>query len=148
MTGGFERDLAAARSELDAARQELLGVAEALSDADLDRARRGGWTVRRVLEHVIQSEWLYARLVAHLRELLGAPGETRSGAPASATDALQRLDASRRALLAALEGVDEESFYRLRTVGHEEYSVFSVLENAAHHDREHAEQVRAVLRAD
>ena len=146
MTAGFDRDLTAAREELEGARHELLGVVSALNDADLDRARRGGWTARRVLEHVIQSEWLYARLVAHLRELL-VPGDVVSGAPSSAADALQRLDASRRALLAALDGVDEESFYALRVVGHEEYSILSVLENAAHHDREHAAQVRAIVEA-
>ncbi len=142
----FERDLEQARRELDAARSELLGVVDGLSEGDLDRARRGGWTVGRVLEHVIQSEWLYARLVAHLRERL-VPGDAVSGAPSSVADAAQRLDASRRALLAALDGVDEESFYRLRVVGHEEYSVVSVLENAAHHDREHAGQVRAIVGA-
>ena len=146
MPAEFDRDLTSAREELDAARRVLLPVVSALSDADLDQARRGGWAVRRVLEHVIQSEWLYARLVAHLR---GAPvpGDVVSGGPSSAADAAQRLDASRRALLAALDGVDEASFYRLSAVGHEEYSIISVLENTANHDREHAGQVQAILAA-
>ena len=74
-------------------------------------------------------------------------GTARPVCRPAVADAGRRLDASRRALLAALDGVDEESFYRLRVVGHEEYSVLSVLENAANHDREHGEQVRATLAA-
>ena len=147
MATELEHDLTAARDQLHAARNELLGVVGRLGEADLDRASRGGWTVGRVLEHVIESEWLYARLVTHLREK-PVPGDVVSGAPSSAADAIDRLDASRRALLAALEGVDEESFYRLGTVGHEEYSVLSVLQNDANHDREHAEQVRSILEAE
>ena len=144
MTTEFERDLEHARTEMDAARQELLAVIGALTDDDLDRERRGGWSVRRVLEHVIQSEWLYVGLVSHLRDQ-PVQGDRDSGAPSSATDAADRLHASRRALLGALEGVEEESFYRLRSVGHEEYSVLSLLENVVNHDREHGAQVRAIL---
>ena len=144
MTSEFERDLAHARTELEPARQELLAVVGALSDDDLDRERRGGWSVRKVLEHVIQSEWLYVGLTSHLRDRL-VQGDIVSGALASAADAADRLGAARAALLKALEGVDEESFYRLRTVGHEEYSVLSLLENVALHDREHEAQVRAIL---
>jgi hypothetical protein len=62
-------------------------------------------------------------------------------------DILCRLDSSRSALLSALDGVDEERFYQLRHMGHEEYSVLSVLENAAAHDREHAGQTRAIVAA-
>ncbi len=146
MTNEFERDLTAARDQLRAPRVELLAVVDALSDADLDRSRRGGWTVGRVLEHVIQSEWLYARLVLHLRDR-PVSGDVMAGAPSSAIEARQRLEASREALLAALDGVDEASFYRLRSVGHEEYSILSVLENDANHDREHAEQMQTILSA-
>jgi uncharacterized damage-inducible protein DinB len=52
------------------AREELLGVIDSLSHADLERARRGGWPVRRVLEHVIHSEKLYAQGTPYL---CGAP---------------------------------------------------------------------------
>ncbi|MCH7719172.1 MAG: DinB family protein [Chloroflexi bacterium] len=144
MSDEFDRELTSAREELDAARRELLPVVSALSDGDLDRERRGGWAVRRVLGHVIESEWLYANLVAHLRGT-PAPGDVVSGGPSSAADAAQRLDASRRALLSALDGVDEASFYRLSVVGHEEYSIISVLENTANHDREHAGQIQAIV---
>ena len=71
----FERDLAVCRSDLDAARAQLLDVLGRLRDADLERARRGGWTVQRVLEHVIWSELLYTKLIHHLRAHPGAEGD-------------------------------------------------------------------------
>ena len=144
MSDEFDHDLKRCREDLDAARQELLSVVRALSDADLEKSRRGGWTVRRVLEHVVQSEWVYSRLVAHLRGL-PVPGDAIDALPASVADALDRLGASRRALLNALDGVDEESFYRLGKIAHEEYSVLSVLENEINHDHEHAEQIRTIV---
>ena len=144
MSEEFERDLSHCKRELDAARAELLGVVTPLKDDDLARGRRGGWTVRRVLEHVIWSEWLYSRLVTHLRGLPVA-GDDVSGAPSSADDAVQRLEGSRKALVAAVDGVDEESFYRLGTIGHEEYSILSILENEINHEREHAEQIGAIV---
>ena len=145
MADEFAGDLAFARKELDISRRELLAVVGALGDADLGRERRGGWTVGRVLEHMIQSEWLYARLVTHLREL-PVEGDVVTGVPPSVEDAKERLDSSHAALLAALDGVDETSFYRLREVGHEEYSIMSVVENQVNHDREHAEQVQAIIK--
>ena len=144
MSDEFERDLENGRSALSESRAELVAVVRGLRDGDLERARRGGWSVRKVLEHVVQSEWLYARLVQHLRGVAGQ-GDIVSGAPAPVQDAEDRLGASRTALLAAVEGVDEESFYRLGAVGHEEYSILSVLENTANHDREHAQQVREIV---
>ena len=146
MTSEFERDLSAAKEQIDAGRGVLIGVLDGLSDADLDQSRRGGWSVGHVLEHVIESEWLYARLVQHLQER-PVQGDAIAGALASVADACERLAGSRQALLAALEGVDEEPFYRLAAVGHEEYSILSVFENQANHDREHAEQIRSILAA-
>jgi hypothetical protein len=60
---------------------------------------------------------------------------------------------SRKALLSALGSLEEdvrayETFYEVRKVGHEEFSVLSLLENVASHDREHAEQIRSILAAD
>lgn len=146
MSCEFHRDLQRCQADLAAARNDLLDTVRALSDSDLERARRGGWSVRRVLEHVIQSEWLYGRLVTHLR---GRPvgGELPASTPASPAEALAKLEASRAALLEELEGVDEATFYELRTVGHEEYSILSLLENVALHDREHGPQVRDILAA-
>ncbi len=147
MSLGLNEDLAVARRELDSARQELLASIDQLADDDLDRSRRGGWSVRRVVQHLIQSEWHYVRLAGHLRGLQPTPPPEPPEPPASVSDAVRGLTASRRALLDALDGIDEASFYRLGTVGREEYSVLSVLENAAHHDREHAQQLRATVAA-
>ena len=144
MTSELEQDLQSAREGLAAAREVLLAVVTALSDDDLEQGKRGGWTVRRVLEHVIESEWIYSRLTAHLRGL-PVPGDAIDAKPASVADARDRLAASRAALLHALEGVDEESFYHLGTIGHEEYSILSILENEINHEREHAEQIGAIV---
>jgi uncharacterized damage-inducible protein DinB len=146
MTTDFERDLAASRADLDSARRELLGVVSALSSGDLEKTRRGEWGVRRVLEHVIYSEQAYARIVAFLRGQQG-PGDIPDSAPADTTDALDKLAASRSALLAAIESVEEETFYRIGKLGHEEYSVISLLENEVNHEREHAAQIKKTLSA-
>lgn len=141
MTSEFEQDLQRVREELDAARKELLAAVTSLSDADLDKARRGGWTVRRVLEHVIWSETMYSRVVTHLRGQQ-PPGDAFDATPASVADAVERLRASRTALVQALDGVDEEPFYRLAAVGHEEYSILSMIENESMHEHEHAAQIQ------
>jgi hypothetical protein len=100
-----------------------------------------------VLEHVIWSELLYAKLVRHLRSQPGAEGDMPDCRPDSLADARTRLASSREALLTALDGVDEETFYRMAKVGHEEYSVVSLLENTVSHDREHAGQIAAIVAA-
>jgi hypothetical protein len=55
------------------------------------------------------------------------------------------LDSSRGALLRTIDGVDEDAFYRLERLGHEEYSILSALENVAHHDHEHVGQISATV---
>jgi uncharacterized damage-inducible protein DinB len=115
----------------------------------MERARRGGWTVGKVLEHVIHAERLYGQAVAYL---VGAETSQRgeSSEPGSATEARTMLLDGRKALLKSLDALDEdpvanETFYTLKQMGHEEYSVLSVLENVANHDREHAGQIREIL---
>lgn len=133
------------------ARDELLRVIDPLSRADLERARKGGWTVRKVLEHVIFSEQLYAQATAYL---CGSeqPARSEISAPNSATEVRTMLLDTRKALLSLLEQLEvdpraPDTFYELKRVGHEEYSVISVLENVANHDHEHAEQIRAIVSA-
>ena len=134
----YQRELADARAELEA----LLGTLQARQLTD---ARRGGWTVRRVLQHVIESERHYARLAAHLSGR-GTPAPTAEiGDDAGPSALVLALEESRRALLAAVEGADEEAFYRLQRLGQEEYSIASLLENVANHDREHLGQIRGIL---
>ena len=145
MSDEFERDLSKASEDASQARQDLLAVLRTLNDADLDKVRRGGWPVRKVLEHAIHSEVLYARLARHLRELPQPEDEAVTKPPPTVANAIAALEHSRSALEAAVEGVDEETFYTLRVVGHEEYSILSLLENVALHDREHAPQIQDIV---
>ena len=144
MTSEFDRDLANSHTDLDSARRALLDVLSSLSDAYLDRAPRGQWPVRRVLEHVIWHEQVYVRMAAHMRGQ-PSPGEMPDYTPSSKANALELLHESRRALLAGIEGVDEETFYRLGKMGFEEYSIVSMLENESNHEREHAAQIKKTL---
>jgi len=148
MTCPYHSDLAASQEAIRVARDELLSVVDSLGRADFERARKGGWPVRKVLEHIIHSEKLYAQATAYLcgAEVSGRPETASAASPAEARTML--LDA-RKALLTALEGLEMdprayETFYELKRVGHEEYSVISLLENVAGHDREHAAQIRAI----
>jgi uncharacterized damage-inducible protein DinB len=152
MTCSYHGDFASSQETIRLSRDELLRVIDSLSRADFDRARKGGWPVRRVLEHVIQSERLYGQATAYLvGAQVQAPGASSS--PGSATEARTMLLDSRKALLKALESLEMdprayETFYQLKQVGHEEYSVVSLLENVANHDREHAEQIRTIIAND
>jgi uncharacterized damage-inducible protein DinB len=152
MTCPYHSDFASSQEAMRVARDELLGVIDSLGRTDLERARKGGWTVRKILEHVIFSEQLYAQATAYL---CGTEQPTRSetSAPNSATEARTMLLDTRKALLTALEQLEmdpraPETFYELKRVGHEEYSVLSVLENVANHDHEHAEQIRTIVSTD
>lgn len=144
MSDEFDSDLRELQGELSASRAELLGVIQSLHDADLDRARRGGWTIARVLEHVIQSESMYT---AAISAIVGASTSSPQGGgpPSSQAEAIQQLGSTRAALETALVSATDENFYHLQRFGHDEYSVASVLENVANHDREHAEQIRRTL---
>ncbi|MGH2671173.1 MAG: hypothetical protein ACRDH5_19025, partial [bacterium] len=66
-------------------------------------------------------------------------------APSSTAEAREQLDSSGAAFRSALVGVSEDAFYTVRPVGHEEYSVLSLLENVAHHDEEHCIQIGAIV---
>jgi hypothetical protein len=66
-------------------------------------------------------------------------------APSTIADAISRLAESRRTLAGTVDGVGEDVFYELRPVGHEEYSVLSVLENVVSHDAEHEHQIRRLI---
>jgi hypothetical protein len=139
----FESDKAALIQEMEDARSALHEVVGQLQTADLDSARRGSWPVSKILEHVLHSERLYAQLISAIS---GTPSTVQPGAPpASPSEAIPALASTRVAVLGALEQVKEEDFYRLQTIGHEEYSVLSILENVAAHDREHAEQIRRTV---
>lgn len=139
----FESDRAALLRELDQSRAQLNDVVRNLRDDDLAAARRGSWPVSRVLEHVLHAERLYAQLISVFSGI-GYAGEA-GDAPATSGAALAALETTRKAVLDGVAHVKEEDFYRLQKVGHEEYSVLSILENVAAHDREHAEQIKKTI---
>lgn len=136
----FTLDKAELLSELQEGRSRLNEVVSKLSADDLSRARRGSWPISRILEHVVHSERLYAQLISVFSGV-GTSIEP-SSEPSTAAEVLTALEATRKAVLDGIDRVKEEDFYRLQTIGHEEYSVLSILENVASHDREHAEQIQ------
>ena len=141
----FEADLTSVLDDMKSARAELVSAIQPLSADDLERVRRGGWPVARVIEHVIESDYMYAVVAAAIRrQQVGPRGETScDGQPVD--EIICRLETSRTALLSSVKDVPEDDFYRLEKLGHEEYSVISLLENTAAHDREHAGQIRSIL---
>ncbi|MCH8815011.1 MAG: DinB family protein [Chloroflexi bacterium] len=150
MPSEFESDLATLTADIHASRKELDSAVASITDLDL--ARRGGWSLRRILEHVIESEWLYTSLVSHL----GSPGKGPSGQPIpdrpntscdgdTIAQISEKLAACRKAFINTLAGATEDNFYEIQRLGHEEYSILSVLENVANHDREHAEQIGEIV---
>lgn len=139
----FEEDKTQLFAELTESRAGLLAIVESLSSGDFQQARRGSWTVARILEHVLHSERLYTQLVSAFTGKSATLPDAREAAEADA--AISALNSSRAAFLSAISDVDEDDFYRLQTIGHEEYSVLSILENNAAHDREHAAQISKTL---
>ncbi len=130
-------------AEMRDGRQALVAAIALLREGDLERARPGGWAVRRILAHVAESEHAYARLLA---QMTGRPAPDVSVVEAAtATAAIAQLDRTRAAVHAMIEGIDGATLYRLVRFGHEEYSPLSVLENVAAHDREHRAQLAQVL---
>lgn len=145
MTAEFETDLSESLDELAATRAELRTIVDPLSDADLERARRGEWTVATVLSHLAGTDYAWVRMASLLRGR-EAPERQQVPAPTSIAAALEALDASRAAFLAVIEGVDEETFYDLRKVeGFQEASVVSAIRDLNGHEHEHLGQLRATL---
>lgn len=139
----FESDKKTLLSEIDAAREDLNAVVTGLKNTDMDRERRGSWPVSRILEHVVDSERIYTQLISVFN---GKPAVSPERGDLGSAEAVSlSLAATRGALLEAVSGVEEKDFYRLQKIGHEEYSVLSILENVASHDREHAEQIRKTV---
>jgi len=141
----FTSDKAELLTELAAARCQLNAVVGRLTIDSMVSARRGSWPVSKILEHVLHSERLYAQLISVFSGV-GTSVEP-GGSPTTSAEALTALEATREAVLDGIDHVKEEDFYRLQAIGHEEYSVLSILENVAAHDREHAEQIRKTLPA-
>ncbi len=141
-------DLRNAVASMRTSRNALLAVTIQLSPDDLARRRAGGWSIARVLAHVIESEWIYVKLMAHMVGSVAPPSPAEAEAsaePASGADATERLSAVRTAFESALEGVDPARLYTLVRFGHEEFSPLSLVENVAMHDIEHRDQIAVLL---
>jgi phosphinothricin acetyltransferase len=138
-------DLALALAEAEAARARLIETIASLDAATLARSRPGGWTLGRVLQHLAEAEAIYVRLLAHMR---GAEAPGIDTAPiVDGASAVAALRATRARVVRAVAGIADDSLYRLVRFGHEEYSALSILENIAHHDDEHREQIEQILYA-
>jgi hypothetical protein len=137
----FDADLAETTAAITRACAALLDRWHRLSDDDLARGRRGGWTVR----HVRASEVAYTRVAVHCRSITSPVADVTDEDVRSISAAERALTMTREAPTAAVGGVEEAAFYDLRTLGHEQYSVLSVLENAANHDREHLDRMEKIL---
>ena len=144
----FEADLHVALADLTTARAELVSAVQTLTPSDLERARRGGWPVHRVIEHAIEHDYMMAMVASAIRGTPAGPRGEMSCEGQAADEIICRMDSARTNLLSAVKDVSEDEFYRMLKLGHEEFSVLSVLENAASHDREHAGQIRSILASD
>jgi hypothetical protein len=136
-------DLAAALEAMRANRAALAAAVEPLTPDDMAKTRPGGWSVGRVLQHVIESEVAYVKLLAHLRGM--AAPELALSPPADGKDALSQLARTREALVGMADGIDDETLYRMAALGANDYSALSVLENDGDHDHEHLLQITRLL---
>src|SRR5262245_6124104 len=116
----FEADKDTLLADLTESRGLLASVVQELEPEDFGQARRGSWSISKILDHVLHSERLYTQLVSTFS---GKPaGVIESGEVSTAADASAALSRSRAAFLDAVKKVTEGDFYRLQTIGHEEYS--------------------------
>ncbi len=136
-------ELERALDDMASARRELLALVSTAPPDSAGLARPGGWTLGRVLHHVIESEAVYAKLLAHQRGV--AAPDLDAGEPSDGADAAAKLAATRSAVETLVDGIDDATLYRLVRFGHEEYSPLSVLENIASHDLDHFAQVAELI---
>jgi hypothetical protein len=116
----FGSDLETVLADLSAARAPFVSAVSALTDADLDRVKRGGWTVHRVITHAIEHDYYMSMFVASARGQQAAMGDPAcNGQPIA--EILRRMDQGRNALLGAVKDIAEDEFYSLR-LGHDEFS--------------------------
>ena len=137
-------DLQGILGDMARARQHLLATLRRVTSEEMQRARAGGWSVERVAQHLVESDSSYLKVLAH--QCGKQAPDLTDEPPADGAHVAAMLDARREAMLSVIEGIDDETLYRLQRFGQEEYSPLSVLENIAAHDHEHAGQISALLR--
>jgi len=138
-------DLAAAMQDMRRDRHRLLAAVRPLTAAEMLLDSRGGWSIARVLEHVIWSESAYAKMLAH--QCGKSTRDLDVSRPDDGATAAAQLAATRAAVEAAVDGVQDHTLYLLVQFGHEEFSALSLLQNIALHDREHVEQIVTLIGA-
>jgi hypothetical protein len=91
----FERDLAVNTKDVETARASLVERLTVLTDEDLRRGRRGGWSIQEVLRHVIDAEVAYTKVLGFLRSTPVELANARDDDVASAQAAISALGVGR-----------------------------------------------------
>jgi hypothetical protein len=155
MTSDAQPGIEALRVELEAARGELIEALEGIRQEEFVRRPPGEviegeerWPVRDVLWHVGYSDDWTRRAVDHgLRGEAAPPFEHRRRPAYLNTPELLRewLDQSRRPTLSLMRRMRDDDLEReVRLASGRSRRIGDLLREAAAHDREHAEQVRAL----
>lgn len=143
MSDEFDRDRKQALHDLDEARAKLLETIRKLTDDDLAMGRRGSWTVREAIEHVVGSD---RGTAAGIAERTGAERLTFDWPSISSiANAIQSLEQGLQAMHAACEGMSEEGFYEMKPFHGQDSSILGILGTSTTHDGEHGEQIRTLL---
>ena len=106
------------------------------------QARPGGWTVGRIIEHLIESDVLYAKLLAHQCGAEFAPPAEQTPvrtAPPPWSGSMQRETPCWRCSMASTRARSTVWCWE------QAYSPVSLLEHVASHEREHTRQIRELL---
>lgn len=146
---GFQAEVEKAVNAATEACTELQILVGELTAEQLALSQRGGWTIRRALQHIIQSNNLfYLGIILRARGRKTTASTESINEPSSPAEASSLIHSGVAAVVDAVAGVDEATFYRLEPARDgNEYSVLSALEGVALHTREHTEQIRAIMRA-
>ncbi|MEB2289292.1 MAG: ClbS/DfsB family four-helix bundle protein [Anaerolineae bacterium] len=147
-------------ADLRAARERLLSAIEGLSDAEMLRVGVVGiWSVKDVLAHLVSWEAELVTALAHLPQGAGRPPhiveiedidewnaeQYRTNAPRPLAAVLEDFHGVHKHLLEAVAALDNRTLDDNRRFPWMEGEPLSylILENAAWHEEEHTESIRA-----
>lgn len=147
-------------ADLRAARERLLSAIEGLSDDDMLRVGAVGiWSVKDVLAHLVSWEAELVTALARLPQSAGRPPQIveiedidewnaeqyRINAPRPLAAVLEDFHGVHKHLLEAVAALDNRTLDDNRRFSWMEGEPLSylILENAAWHEEEHAEDIRA-----
>ncbi|RIK46570.1 MAG: hypothetical protein DCC58_02775 [Chloroflexi bacterium] len=134
-------------------RGELLGTLVGLSDADLELAPPGEWSLCHILSHVVNVEERYLAAIDHAVALADA-GQPWSPPPAgtvppmetsfplrSLAELLERLDASRERVIEQLSGLSDEQLRAPTVWAEHNVDVDFRIRRFTNHEREHTAHI-------